>query len=424
MTDSFSADTMSSLRDENCNFDDSVRFITALAKSTDRYGGHSHDIDKTLLRVIRSLGLNGEILATPSSQIIAIWQNHTEHQTIHIATTQTPVYDMARLERVGDLIGEVEAGRTCPADGIIRLKEIGQSPPLYGTPLKALAFFLAGAGFGALMGISWLEILIGGLLGIIAFGVEIWVSRISKLEHAREVVISILVAFLAALIAAVMPGIHPVAVTVCALTIYIPGFGLTIAPREIILGETLSGIIYFMNALVVCIKLLIGAFLGIGIVYYFLPPAATGPLAGVAPIVIWAFIPFLLVSNSILFGVSPSRLWLVVLCGLIVWAGVRAGDTFGFWQGSFFGAIILTVYASIAAIRFKIPLSIVLLPVVLMLVPGFSFIQALYEMNTGGLAAGISSTFQVFGIIGAIICGVFVGDIIGSFYQGKNHPDK
>ncbi|MDO9326373.1 MAG: threonine/serine exporter family protein [Methanoregula sp.] len=418
------ADTMSSPHDKKNNFDDSVHFITALAKSTDQYGGHSHDIDKTLLRVIRSLDLNGEILATPSYQIIAIWLNHTEHQTIHIAITQTPVYDMARLEMVRDLIEEVEAGRTSPADGIIRLKGIGQAPALYGTPLKALAFFLAGAGFGALMGISWLEILIGGLLGIAAFGVEIFVSRISKLEHAREVVISVLVAFLAALIAAVIPGIHPVAVAICALTIYIPGFGLTIAPREIIMGETLSGIIYFMNALVVCVKLLIGTFLGIGIVHYFLPAAAAAPLSGVAPIVIWAFIPFLLVSNGILFGVSPSRLWLVVLCGLIMWAGVRAGDMLGFWQGSFFGAIILTVYASIAASRYKIPLSTVLLPVVLLLVPGFAFIQALYEMNTGGLAAGINSTFQVFGIIGAIICGVFVGDIIGSFCREKNHPDK
>ncbi len=404
---------------DNSNFDDSVRFITALAKSTDRYGGHSHDIDQTLLRVIRSLGLNGEILATPSSQMIAIWQNHTDNQTIHINTSREPVYDMARLEKVADLIGEVESGRTSPAYGIQRLKEIEQAPPLYGTSLKALAFFLAGAGFGALMGISWLEILTGGLLGILAFGIEILVSRISQLEHAREVVISAVVAFLAALIAAGIPGIHPVAVVVCSLTIYIPGFGLTIAPREIIMGETLSGIIYFMNALVVCVKLLIGSVLGIGIVQYFLPVTATLPLVGVAPVVIWAFIPFLLVSNGILFGVSPARLWLVILCGVIVWAGVRAGNTLGFWQGSFFGAIILTVFASVAAVRFKIPLSTVLLPVVLLLVPGFTFIQALFQMNTGGLAAGINSIFQVFGIIGAIICGVFVGDILGSFIRGK-----
>ncbi|MFA4859880.1 threonine/serine exporter ThrE family protein [Methanoregula sp.] len=400
-------------------FDNSVRFITALAKSAEQYGGHSHDMDQTLLLVIKTLGLNGEILATPSSRTIAIWEKNTDHQRIHIATSREPAYDMARLEMVRDLIEDVEAGRTRPAEGLVRLQEIERAPAMYGNPVKAIAFFIAGAGFGALMGMSGLEILIGGVLGIFAFGIEILVSRVSRLEHAREVVISVLVAVLAALIAAVMPGIHPMAVTVCALTIYIPGFGLTIAPREIILGDTLSGIIYFMNALVVCLKLLIGTFLGIGIVQTFLPATAVGPLAGISPVIVWVFIPFLLISNGILFGVSPSRFWLLVVCGLLLWAGLLAGNMSGFWQGSFLAAIILTVYARIAANRFRTTLSTILLPAVLMLVPGYTFIQALYLLNTSGIIAGTGAMLQVIGITGAIICGVFVGDILGSFSRVK-----
>ena len=414
-----SADIKKSQATDPHYFDDSVRFITTLAKAIDRYGGHSHDMDRTLLHVIRTLGLNGEILATPSSRTIAIWQNHTDHQTIHIATSKDPVYDMTRLEWTRDLIDDVEAGRTSPAEGLVRLREIEQAPPLYTNPAKAVAFFLAGAGFGALMGISWLEILIGGVLGIIACGIEMQVAKIPQFEHAREVVISLLIAVLASLIAAGVPGIHIVAVTVCALTIYIPGFGITIAPREIIMGETLSGIIYFMNALVICVKLLIGTILGIGIVQYVLPAAAAGPLNSVSPVLVWAFIPFLLISNGILFGVSPSRFWLLIICGLLLWAGLQAGNTLGFWQGSFFGAIILTVYARIAANRFRTTLSTILLPAVLMLVPGYDFIQALYLLNTSGVVAGIGAMFQVFGIIGAVICGVFVGEIIGSFSRMK-----
>lgn len=405
----------SSPPDTPYGFDDCVHFITTLAKAVDRYGGHSHDMDQTLLHVIRSLGLNGEILATPSSRTIALWQKHTDHQTIHIATSQEPAYDMTRLEWTRDLIEDVEAGRTGPAEGIRRLQEIERAPPLYTNPAKAIAFFLAGAGFGALMGISWLEILIGGALGIIAFGIEMYVSRIPQFEHAREVVISALVAALASLIAAGVPGVHVVAVTVCALTIYIPGFGLTIAPREILMGETLSGIIYFMNALVVCLKLMIGTFLGIGIVQFFLPAAAAGPLAGVSPILVWVFIPFLLISNGILFGVSPSRFWLLILCGLLLWAGLLAGKMLGFWQGFFFGAIILTVYARVSADRFRTTLSTILLPAVLMLVPGYDFIQALYLLNTSGVVFGVAAMLQVFAIIGAVICGVFIGEIIGSF---------
>jgi uncharacterized membrane protein YjjB (DUF3815 family) len=139
----------------------------------------------------------------------------------------------------------------------------------------------------------------------------------------------------------------------------------------------------------------------------------------VDPLFVWVFIPVLLISNSILFGVSWDRLWLVIVCGLAVWAGVTFGNTFGFWQGTFLGAIILALSARIVARRFSIPLATVLLPVVLMLVPGFSFIQALYLFNADQVVAGVSAAFQVGVIIAAIICGIFIGDITMSWKGTK-----
>jgi len=368
-----------------------------------------------VLHIITVLGLKGEILAVPGSMIIALWQDDLHHQTIHMTTNRQTNYDMARFGKVRDLIGDVERGRISPAEGLTRLTEIERAPAVYGNLPKAFAFFLAGVGFGVILGISWLDVFIGGVLGLMAFGVELLAARSNLVvNNIPELTISLVIAFFAGIIGAGLPGIHPLAVTVCALTIYIPGFGLTIAPREIILGDTLSGIVYFANALFVCLKLLLGTILGLGIAHYIFPVAVAEPLAGVDPVFVWFFIPLLLVSNGILFGVSPGKLWLVIVCGLLVWAGVTLGNLFGFWQGTFLAAIILAVYARIAAYRFKIPLSTVLLPVVLILVPGFSFIQALYMFNADQLVAGIGAVFQVVVVTAAIICGIFIGDLVGS----------
>ncbi|MDD4138219.1 MAG: threonine/serine exporter family protein [Methanoregula sp.] len=406
------------------HFDDSVRFITALSRAIDQYGGHTHDTDNTIRQIINALGLNGEILAVPNTMIIALWQDDLHHQTIHIATTRGTSYDMTRFGKVRDLIVEVEAGRISPADGVVRLKEIEHAPAIYGNYQKAAAFFLAGVGFGVILGISWLDVFFGGVLGLVAFGVEFLASRSGLVvNNTPELFISLIIAFLAGITGVLLPGIHPLAVTVCALTIYIPGFALTIAPREILLGDTLSGIMYFTNALFVSVKLLLGTFLGLGIARYLVPVAIAEPLPGVDPLFVWVFIPVLLVSNSILFGVSWDRFWLVIVCGLAVWAGVTIGNTFGFWQGTFLGAIILALSARIVARRFSIPLATVLLPVVLMLVPGFSFIQALYMFNADQVVARVGAAFQVGVIIAAIICGVFIGDIMGSWNRMKKQDD-
>jgi uncharacterized membrane protein YjjP (DUF1212 family) len=413
MSDTDPSDEMNSF-DNTHHFDDSVRFITALTHATEQYGGHSHDIGITVQRVIKVLGLKGEILAMPGTMIIALWQDDMHPQTIHIATTRGTNYDMARLGKLRDLIEEVEAGRIKPADGLIRIREIEHAPAIYGNYFKALAYFLAGMSFGVLLGISWLDVLIGGILGIIAFGIELLSLRFSRVEYARELLIAALVAFLAGIMGVLLPGLHPLTVTVCALSIYIPGFGLTIAPREILLGDTLSGIIYFVNALFVATKLLLGAVLGLAIARYIFPMAVTAPIPGINPVFAWVFIPLLVVGMGILYGVLPKNFWLIIVCGVLVWAGVQAGNTLGFWQGTFLGAIILAFYARIAAPMFKIPLSTVLLPVVLMLVPGLAFIQSLYMFNTGEVIAGVGAVSHEFVLIFAIICGIFVGDILGS----------
>ncbi|WP_321505565.1 threonine/serine exporter family protein [uncultured Methanoregula sp.] len=423
MTDTGSGNTMKSLPHDSCHFDDSVRFITALIKAIELYGGHSHDICKTVERIIGVLGLHGEILATPNSLIIALWLDEMHRQTVHIATMPETRYDMARLGKLRDLIEEIECGRISPADGLTRIREIERTPSIYGNRLKAFAYLLAGLSFGVLLGLSWLDVLVGGTLGIIAFGVELYVSRFSRVDYARELFIAAFVTFLAGIFDVLLPGINPMAVTVCALSIYIPGFGLTIAPREIVLGDTISGIIYFMKALFVSVKLLLGTFLGLDIAHYLFPVAIADPIPKIDPIFVWVFIPLLLVSMGILYGVLPEDLWLVIGCGLLVWAGVQAGNTFGFWQGTFLGAIVLTLYARIAARRCKIPISTVLLPVILILVPGLGFIQALYMFNTGEVIAGISGVFHEFVIVFAIICGVFVGEILGSWDGIKKQDD-
>lgn len=413
-------ETSPEARDES-PFYDSVRFVTTLIRAYQRYGGYTFETDYVFYRVIKALGLKGSINATPNSIIISLWLEDETRQTTYMTMTRDTDYDLDKYTQVKDLIDQVVPGKVSPVQGLERLKEIERAPLRYGNFINAIAFVLCGAGFAVIIGVSWLNVLFGGLFGLVSFAVTLFATRSERVAIIMEILATAIVAVISSGIAVVLPDLTPQAVTVCAVIWFIPGFGLTIAPREIIYHNTLSGIIYLTNALVVALKLIGGALIGIAISHRIFPQLSLTIAPGVNVHWAWLFVPLLVIGLAVLFRATPKDLGLIVIAGLLVWAGVRLGDPLGYWQGPFLGAIILTVFAKFAATRLKISSATILLPGIMILVPGFAFLKALYLANTEGIGAGISAGFQVIFIIIAIIAGVFVGDAIGSaeVFKGK-----
>ncbi len=400
-------------------FEDSIRFIYALAMAIEQYAGHSHDTDQFLHRIIRVLELHANIHATPNSMVIGLWQEDELQQKVFTVTKRNTQYDMSRLSEIMEVAAELEDRRISPAQGLARLQRIEAAPALYGSCYNALTFLGSGMAFGVIMGLPWLDVLLGGFFGLTAYGSEVLARRIPGTGYALEFLVAAASAFLAAIAAFLSPGIHAIALTICAIIIYVPGFGLTIAPREIVLGDTLSGIIYFTNAFFVSIKLLFGAFAGFGIAGTLFVLPAVEKAAGVPHLFTWIFAPILPLCIAIQFGVSPRRLWLVVSGALLVWAGVQLGGLLGSWQGAFLGAVILAVFSKLAALRFKTTSLTVILPVVMILVPGFAFVSFLYTLQTQGIIVGIDMGLQVFATLAAIIGGFFLGEFIVSAVTPK-----
>ena len=395
-------------------FEDSVRFIYALAMAIEQYAGHSHDTDQFLHRIIRALGLHANIHATPNSMVIGLWQEDELQQKVFTVTKRNTQYDMSRLSEIMELAAEMENQRISPTQGLVSLQQIESVPCLYGACYSALTFLGSGMAFGVIMGLSWLEVLLGGFLGLTAYGFEFLACRIPGAAYALEFLVAAAAAFLAAIAAVLLPGTHAIALTICAIIIYVPGFGLTIAPREIVLGDTLSGIIYFTNAFFVSIKLLFGAFAGFGIADALFVLPAVEKATGVPHFFTWFFAPILPLCIAIQFGVSPRKLWLVVSGALLVWAGVQWGELLGSWHGPFLGAIILVVFSRLSALRFKMTPLTIILPVVMILVPGFGFVSFLYALRTQGIIVGIDMGLQVFATTAAIIGGFFLGEFVVS----------
>jgi uncharacterized membrane protein YjjP (DUF1212 family) len=168
------------------HYDDSFRLIIAMARAYLRYGGYSFETDASLTRIIKALGLNGEINATPNSIEIAVWLNDESRQTIYMAMTKDTDYNLTKLSQVENLSDQVVGGKILPAQGLERLKEIDRAPAVYGNLMNSLAFVMCGAGFAVVIGVSWLNVFLGGVFGLISFGVTLFASRNARVAIIME----------------------------------------------------------------------------------------------------------------------------------------------------------------------------------------------------------------------------------------------
>lgn len=397
---------------EHGSFDAACQFVKELAKATQRYGVSSHQMTEYLARVSRAVDLSGEFVATPNHVVIVLWRGDESRQRVYSFGARSGNFNLARLARVKNLVNEVEAGSISPGKALERLQEIGRSRAEYGAVLNALAFVLCGAGFAGILRASWLDVLFGGLLGLASYGVTTWARHSRNVALATEPLAAAISSILASIVALTVPGVNPLAVTVCAVVWFVPGFGLTIAPNELLLGNPLAGLTWFSNAAVAMFKLIGGAVLGFALIETHWQVPFPEPGARVALGWSWGFVPLLMIGLAILFQVRARDLGWVLLGGWVVWGGVLLGNPFGFWQGTFFGAAALNVFASLCQRRFRLPAPVVLLPGIMILVPGVATLRALQTAQTQGIAAGLQSIYQVIVLIAAILGGLVVGNAI------------
>jgi len=395
---------------EQQDFDRACRFINALVAVVQRYGVSSSAMESLLVRMAHALRLQGQFLATPTQVQSILWADDEEGQRLHISVTRAGNYDLNKLAQISELVGRVESGDMTPEDGLVRIRVIDRAGQEYGPGLNAAAFALCGLGFGVILGISWLDVLLGGALSFVSFGLTRLAVNSRGLTIVLEVVVAAVAAVLATLLTLVLPGTNVLAVTICACIFFVPGFGLTLGASEMMNGNTLSGLIGFTNAAVTALKLVIGALIGSAIVHDLVSVPHPRVESAVPHIWTWVATPVLVLGLAILFRVRRKDLVWPLLGGLAVWLGVELGSGLGYWQGTFIGAFLLMSVSRLFARLSGLPAAIILLPAVMLLVPGVAALGALYDAQNLGLASGLKSTTEVFVLIAAILGGMLSGE--------------
>lgn len=385
-------------------------------------GAETFRVEDSIYRVLKTYGIESEIFAITNCLTVSI-ETPSGKPLTRMRRIGYHGNDMERVERYNALSRRICAQKPDPETAAQWLKETKAACRVYSLPMSLLADFLGTFGFALFFGGTLLDGLWGGLCGIV-IGL---VSKVMDDLKANPFFSTIAASFCMALVAYTAAGfglVNNVDTTIIgALMILVPGLLFTNSMRDIIYGDTNSGI----NRLVQVVLIAVAIALGTAAAWQVTIPIWGQP--GGAETVTYPFLLHCLISFigcagfAMCWNVHGMGVPLCALGGLITWAAylIAAKLGCGVIAANFWAAVVAATYAEIMARIRKYPAITYLVVSAFPLFPGAGIYYTMSYILQGQMDLAGQKGMETAGIAGVMAVGIImVSTLVRLFYVWKN----
>jgi uncharacterized membrane protein YjjP (DUF1212 family) len=299
------------------------------------------------------------------------------------------------------------------------LEDVDNLEDPYGLTSIFLCNVAVGASLAILLGGGWFDSAFGFLTSIPSF----WISYFFGKRGLTSAAIAITTSFVSSTVASAFHftkviHLNVVLVTLSSVAIQIPGFGISIALRELLSDHILAGLSRLVTNFVLLLWLVAGAWLGIIVVR-----AATGVgddtefNTSEAPVsFIWhlLFAPMAMVAVCIALQISrrdtiPAMFNQALAYGTVCLTRATLQNDY---IGTFLASVAMTLSAHLWSCWTRRSASILLFPSILLMVSGSTGFRGMTTLLAGDQEAGTQEVLQMF-LAGVIIfAGVGAGQLL------------
>lgn len=357
------------------------------------------------------MGLYAHVFSTPTSVFLSI-EEDGEYDTYLTRITPGEV-NLSKLRSIDTIFNAVFAKKMTPLTGIRKIKEIVLEPDRVPLWAHVLSFGGASATASVLFGGHWQEMLGAALIGGTC-GALIDITAKNR-EYAR------LFDFLAGFFAAVIAGllsllIGPYTTTISVLAgiiVLIPGLTLTTAMTELATRNVVSGSARLVGAIMILVLLGFGAAAGDELVNVLLDPPPSLKHDGFSTH--WRGFAAVMGAGFfvVLFRARLNDWWVMLASVLCAYYSSRFGvATFGLEFGICFAAACVGVLGNLFAQFADRPAVTVVLPGLIMLVPGSIGFRSVQSFMGAETLSGVESAFRVVVIGAALVVGLLLSNAV------------
>ena len=372
-------------------------------------GAETFRIEETMRRIMSAYGVECETFAIPSSVMISIESDKGKPIMI-MRRVGFHGNDLESVERLNSLARRICAETPNPAVAIQWLEETLRARRKYSTLVYYIGNFLVAAGFCPLFGGDIKDSIISGFLALIIGAV----TRIMNKMETNPFFSTIAAAFLMAVPAYVLAGLgvttYSHSVIIGALMLLVPGLLITNSMRDVIYGDTNSGIIRIVQVLLYALAIALGTAAAWHITEGIYGVSVS---TGSADYPMWAQAIGAAVccaGFAIIFNVHD---WGVILCiigGVITWMSYLIFGELGLdvYQMNFLASVIAAIYAEGMARKRRYPVLSYLVISTVPLLPGAGIYYTMSTGIDGNMISALQKGLETAGIAGCIAVAILL----------------
>ena len=381
-------------------------------------GAETFRVEDTIRRVLHAYGLECEVFAIPNSLTVSFEAANGKPLTI-LKRIGYHGNDLEALEQLNALSRRICREKPEVEVASEWLRQTVAQCRVYRPAIAYLGSFLGGLSFALVFGGSLRDCLWAGLMGLIIGCVNRFMDRV----EANPFFSTIIASFLMAVPAYIAAGLgwldNPDAAIIGALMILVPGLLITNSMRDIIYGDTNSGVMRIVQVFLSAFAIALGTAAAWRV---------TAPVYGLSAVVetaslVWpAWAQALAVfvgcyGFSILFNIHGKWMVLCVIGGTATWMIYLLCEEVGLdvYTMNLYATIFAALYSEVMARVRRCPVTPYLVIAIFPLLPGAGVYYTMSLGLQGEMLEALRKGLETAGIAGSLAVGILLVSTVFRF---------
>ncbi len=387
------------------------------------HGAETFRVEESISRLLAAYDLDAEIFAIPNCIIVSVVTSSGKPIT-RMRRVGHHGTDLDSVERYNSLCRKICSEKPTVEDAFSWLRDTDQSLRSYKFPMIMLGYILGASGFCIFFGGTLADSLCAGVCGMLVGLVNMLMTKTRVNPFFSTIISSFILSVASYLMGIFHIAVNSDTVIIGALMFLVPGLLFTNAMRDIIFGDTNSGV----NRIVQVLLIAAGIALGTGVAWnivtaFFTLPVSPAPISHNVLVVCLASyvacVGFFIVYNIHGIGGFLCALGGVLCYGTYALAGSLGADEVSAY---FFASIVAASYAEAMARIRKCPAIAYLVVSIFPMIPGAGIYYTANHLVRGDMSAFADQGAHTIALAGAIAVGILLVSTAVRVWVFRKHP--
>ena len=392
-------------------YEELLEFSVSLANKLQACGAETYRVEETINRIVAAYGIERVDAFVIPSCIMASLETDGGRIITKIRRLKSGETMLDGIERFTALSRRICAETPDMQEARRLLRETEKKVCRYPLWIYYLSAFLIGAGFGIFFGGGILEAIASGI-SCTAIGASL--KFMAKL-HANTFFTSFVCSFILGIVANVLTAIglckNADIAVIGAIMLLVPGFLFTNSLRDVIYGDTMSGLNRLVQVMIIAIALAFGTSSGVSLTRHFFPNIIAGMQPYDHPLYVQTAAGLIgTLGFGLMFNMHGRGIPFALLGSVISWPVCVLAMRLGVSEpvAYLIGAAASSFYAEIMARIRKFPATSYLMCALVPLIPGSGIYYTMDFIRRGMLQEAYNKGMATAAIAGAMAVGVLL----------------